>query len=91
VTPRESFLRALERRPHVGRVPTFEHVFFLTMDAFGRVHPAIDSTNSGTRGRNRCAACTFSTRHCVYAGLPLARYELMPDVWRREGNYGDNR
>ena len=30
----------------------------------------------------------FSTSNCVYTGMPLARYELMLDVWRREGNYG---
>lgn len=38
-TPRESFIAALERRPPTGRVPHFELVFFLTMEAFGRVHP----------------------------------------------------
>jgi uroporphyrinogen decarboxylase len=38
-TPRESFVAALERRPPRGRVPHFELVFFLTMEAFGRVHP----------------------------------------------------
>jgi uroporphyrinogen decarboxylase len=32
-------INALERRPPVGRVPHFELVFFLTMEAFGRVHP----------------------------------------------------
>jgi uroporphyrinogen decarboxylase len=37
--PRERFIAALERRPLVGRVPTFELVFFLTMEAFGRLHP----------------------------------------------------
>jgi len=30
----------------------------------------------------------FSTSNCVYTGMRLARYELMLDVWRREGNYG---
>jgi uroporphyrinogen decarboxylase len=30
---------ALERRPMIGRVPHFELVFFLTMEAFGQVHP----------------------------------------------------
>ena len=30
---------ALERRPLTGRVPHFELVFFLTMEAFGRLHP----------------------------------------------------
>jgi len=29
----------------------------------------------------------FSTSNCVYTGLPLPRYELMVDVWRREGVY----
>jgi uroporphyrinogen decarboxylase len=29
----------------------------------------------------------FSTSNCVYTGMRLARYELMLDVWRREGNY----
>lgn len=38
--PRERFIAALERRPITGRVPHFELVFFLTMEAFGRVHPS---------------------------------------------------
>jgi uroporphyrinogen decarboxylase len=33
------FVAALERRPIVGRVPHFELVFYLTMEAFGKVHP----------------------------------------------------
>ena len=40
MTPRERFTAALERRPVSGRVPHFELVFFLTMEAFGRVHPS---------------------------------------------------
>ena len=44
-TPRERFIAALERKPLsdpvvAGRVPHFELVFFLTMEAFGRVHPS---------------------------------------------------
>lgn len=38
MTPRERFIAALERRPIAGRVPHFELVFFLTMEAFGKVH-----------------------------------------------------
>jgi uroporphyrinogen decarboxylase len=38
-TPREGFIAALERRPISGRVPHFELVFYLTMEAFGKVHP----------------------------------------------------
>jgi uroporphyrinogen decarboxylase len=29
----------------------------------------------------------FSTSNCIYTGMRLARYELMLDVWRNEGNY----
>lgn len=39
-SPRERFIAALERRPMPGRVPTFELVFFLTMECFGKVHPS---------------------------------------------------
>lgn len=38
--PRDRFISALERRPLTGRVPHFELVFFLTMEAFGKVHPS---------------------------------------------------
>jgi uroporphyrinogen decarboxylase len=40
MTPRESFIAALNRETPVGRVPHFELQFFLTMEAFGRVHPS---------------------------------------------------
>lgn len=40
MTPRERFIAALERRPITGHVPHFELVFFLTMEAFGKVHPS---------------------------------------------------
>jgi uroporphyrinogen decarboxylase len=29
----------------------------------------------------------FSTSNCVYTGMRLERYELMLDVWRKEGRY----
>ena len=29
----------------------------------------------------------FSTSNCIYTGMPLAQYEVMLDVWRKEGNY----
>ena len=40
LTPRQRFITALERRPLTGRVPHFELVFYLTMEAFGKVHPS---------------------------------------------------
>ena len=39
MTERERFIRTLKREPIGGRVPTFELVFYLTMEAFGKVHP----------------------------------------------------
>ena len=39
MTPRERMIAALEGRPLTGLVPHFELVFFLTMEAFGRIHP----------------------------------------------------
>ncbi len=39
MTPREQFIMALEGKQPPGRVPHFELVFFLTMEAFGKVHP----------------------------------------------------
>jgi len=40
MTPRQRFMNALDRKPLTGRVPHFELVFFLTMEAFGKVHPS---------------------------------------------------
>ncbi len=41
MTHKERFIAALERRPIKGRVPTFELVFFLTMEAFGKLHSSM--------------------------------------------------
>jgi uroporphyrinogen decarboxylase len=38
--PRENFILALQGGQPSGHVPHFELVFFLTMEAFGRVHPS---------------------------------------------------
>lgn len=39
MTERERFIKALKREPLTGHVPTFELVFFLTMEVLGKVHP----------------------------------------------------
>lgn len=39
MTERERFIKALRREPLTGHVPTFELVFFLTLEAVGKVHP----------------------------------------------------
>jgi uroporphyrinogen decarboxylase len=38
MTHKERFIRTLKREPVKGLVPTFELVFFLTMEKFGKVH-----------------------------------------------------
>ena len=40
MTNRERFIKTLKCEPIGGQVPTFELVFFLTMEAFGKVHPS---------------------------------------------------
>lgn len=40
MTNRERFIKTLKRERIGGQVPTFELVFFLTMEAFGKVHPS---------------------------------------------------
>jgi len=40
MTNRERFIKALKREKISGHVPTFELVFFLTMEVLGKVHPS---------------------------------------------------
>ena len=38
MTERERFIKALRREPLEGHCPTFELVFFLTLEAIGKIH-----------------------------------------------------
>jgi uroporphyrinogen decarboxylase len=40
MTEKQRFIATLKREPVAGRVPTFELVFFLTMESIGKVHPS---------------------------------------------------
>lgn len=40
MTSKQRFIKALKREEIKGHVPHFELVFFLTMEAFGKVHPS---------------------------------------------------
>lgn len=48
MTERERFHRAI-RREETDRIPTFELVFFLTMERYGKVHLITAATRSGIR------------------------------------------
>ena len=39
MTNRERFIKTLKCEPIGGQVPTFELVFYLTMESLGKVHP----------------------------------------------------
>jgi uroporphyrinogen decarboxylase len=45
----------------------------------------IESTRYALRHGMPGGGYIFSTSNCVYTGMRLARYELILDVWRREG------
>ncbi|MBE6813501.1 MAG: hypothetical protein E7523_11560 [Ruminococcaceae bacterium] len=40
MTERERFIKALRREPIDGHCPTFELVFYLTLEAIGKIHPS---------------------------------------------------
>jgi uroporphyrinogen decarboxylase len=49
----------------------------------GVVHSARLALEHGMPG----GGYIFSSSNCICTGMRLARYELMPDVWRRYGNH----
>ena len=53
----------------------------------GTDEQAIESTRYALRHGMPGGGYIFSTSNCIYTGMRLSRYELMLDVWRREGYY----
>lgn len=53
----------------------------------GTEEEAIESARYALRHGMPGGGYIFSTSNCVYTGMPLERYELMLEVWRREGVY----
>jgi len=47
----------------------------------------VESCRFALRGGMPGGGYVYSTSNCVYTGMSLARYELMMEVWRREGIY----
>jgi len=83
--PREKFISALERKPIEGRVPHFELVFYLTMEAFGKVHPRHRNYDQweqmsqeekkaapGRHSRNLLPLNTACPATVIYFPLPIA-------------------
>ncbi len=53
----------------------------------GTEEEVIESARYALRHGMPGGGYVFSTSNCVYPGMPLERYDLMMDVWRREGVY----
>ena len=53
----------------------------------GSDQEVIDSARYALRNGMPGGGYIFSTSNCIYTGMSLARYDLMLDVWRKEGNY----
>jgi uroporphyrinogen decarboxylase len=53
----------------------------------GSDEQVVESTRYALRHGMPGGGYIFSTSNCIYTGMRLQRYELMLDVWRREGNY----
>ena len=47
----------------------------------------VESTRYALRHGMPGGGYIFSTSNCIYTGMKLARYEMLLDVWRTEGNY----
>jgi uroporphyrinogen decarboxylase len=72
-TPRQKFVMALEGKQPPGLVPQFELFFFLTMEAFGKVHPEHRDYGQWDQMEEK--------------ERQLRRYEIMLDIWKKEGRY----
>jgi uroporphyrinogen decarboxylase len=53
----------------------------------GSERDVIESTRYALKHGMPGGGYIFSTSNCVYTGMPLAMYDLMLDIWRKEGNY----
>jgi uroporphyrinogen decarboxylase len=87
MTPREKFITALEGRQPPGRVPHFELVFFLTMEAFGRVHPR--QRHYGQWGQMSDRERDLHRRDIADLYVQIARtYEHSAIVFHQPGGWG---
>jgi Uroporphyrinogen decarboxylase (URO-D) len=51
----------------------------------GTEEACIESARYALKQGMKAPGYIFSTSNCVYTGMPLERYELVIDVWRKEG------
>ncbi len=46
-----------------------------------------DVMRSLREGMSNGRGYVFATSNCAYTGLPIERYEMMNDIWKKHGNY----
>lgn len=57
----------------------------------GTEEEVINSTRYALQNGMPGGGYIFSTSNCVYTGMRLSRYEMMLDIWRKEGNYPETK
>ncbi len=96
LTPRQKFITALEGKQAPGHVPTFELVFFLTMELLGKVHPSHRSLSqwdqmSGKEKRRQVADAGDSyietARRFDHCAIFVHEVPGMPDSELRTAEY----
>ena len=88
MTPREKFIMALEGKQPPGRVPHFELVFYLTMEAFGRVHPTHRHFGQWGQMSDRERECHRRDIADLYLAI-ARRYEHSAIFFHGPGGWGD--
>ena len=71
-----------------GKVCLIGNVSCAALDT-GTDEEVIESARYALRHGMPGGGYVFSTSNCVYTGMDLRRYDLILDVWRKEGNYPD--
>ena len=91
ITQRDNFIKALNCQIPQGRVPHFELVFFLTMEAFGKVHPLhrhftqwkqMSETERQLHRRDIAETYIMTARHYEHSAI----FVHGQDIWEREKN-----
>lgn len=92
MTHRERFIAALTRSEPSGRVPTFELVYFLTMELMGKVHPShrvfrqwdqMSATEKAAQVADAAAVLVDTARHYEHSAIFVHGVGGMPESERR--------
>jgi uroporphyrinogen decarboxylase len=51
----------------------------------GSDEECVESARYALQSGIKAPGYIFSTSNCIYTGMPLERYEMMLEVWRKEG------